>query len=122
MVACQIGLVGDNPYVTAVVNEATPGHLAVVEGALQAHLGVGLDLAVLGSIRSVLASILSAAVRLGRLSPLAAQRIQHRNIDLITKVAAAACVQPLDCVSSTAVQVDIAGMQHEVRQQRFFAS
>ncbi|WP_445166501.1 urease accessory protein UreF [Mycolicibacterium sp. Dal123E01] len=120
--AGQIGLVGDHPYVTALVGGATPGHLAVVEGALQAWLGVDLHLAVLGSTRSVLASILSAAVRLGRLSSLAAQRIQHQNIDLITEVAAAACIRPLDDMSSTAAQIDIAGMQHEVRRQRLFAS
>lgn len=120
--ARQIGLVGDEPYFTAVLAGTTPGHLAVVEGALQSGLGIDLQLAVLGSTRSVLASILSAAVRLGRLSSLAAQRIAYRNIGLISEVAAAACVRPLDDVSSTAVQIDIAGMQHEVRRQRLFAS
>jgi len=120
--ARHIGLVPDHPYVTAVATGTTSGHLAVVEGALQAWLGVDLQLAVLGSARSVVASILSAAVRLGRLSSLAAQRIQYGNIDLIAEVTEAACIRPLDDMSSTAAQIDIAGMQHEVRRHRLFAS
>jgi urease accessory protein len=105
-----------------VITGTTAAHLAVVEGAVQAHVGVDLHLAVLGSTRAALASVLSAAVRLGRLGPLTAQRIQHRNVDRITEVAAAACARDLDDLSSTAIQLDIAGMQHEVRRQRLFAS
>ena len=69
--AQRAGLADRCPYLTAVTDEVTPGHGAVVEGALQARLGVPLRLAVLGSMRSMLSSMLSPAVRLGRLGTLA---------------------------------------------------
>jgi urease accessory protein len=120
--AREIGLCDSASYVAAVVAGDAVGNLAVVEGALQAAIGVTVHTAVLGSLRSALSSVLSAAVRLGRLSPLAAQRIQVRHVGAVVAMASEACVRPLDQTSSTAVQLDISGMRHETRLQRSFAS
>lgn len=121
-VARHIGMAGDDQYLEAVVNGSAIGHLAVVEGGLQARIGIDVDSAVLGSARAAFASMLSAAVRLGRLRPMAAQRIQLRHVAVLVELTSQACARSIDDIASTAVQFDIAGMQHETRRQRLFAS
>ena len=120
--AQQVGLCPSEGYVGAVVAGSTPGNLALVEGAIQASLGVDVHTAVLGSLRSALAAVLSAAVRLGRLGPLDAQRIQVRNAPAAVRLAEAACARSLDDLCSTTMHLEIAGMRHESRAQRLFAS
>jgi urease accessory protein len=120
--AQQVGLCADNAYLAAVISGATAGNLAVVEGAVQAQIGVTVETAVLGSLRSSMSSVLSAAVRLGRLGPLEAQRIQVRSVDAVVTLAAEACARPISEITSTTVQLEISGMRHESRQQRLFAS
>ncbi|MDF2824600.1 MAG: ureF2 [Mycobacterium sp.] len=120
--AQEIGLAGDDRYLAAVVAQTTAGHCAVVEGALQARLGIPLQLAVAGSIRSMLAGLLSVAVRTGRLGPLRSQRIQHRNVAAITKLAREAAERDLGDLSSTAPTFEISGMCHETRTARLFAT
>ena len=56
----------------------TDGNLAVVEGALAAALGLSEEEAVLVELRCAATSLLSAAVRLGRLSAFRAQAIVRR--------------------------------------------
>lgn len=116
------GLAVDSDYLMAVLSGETPGHNAVVEGALQAHLGIALDTAVMGSVRTQLASMLSAAVRLGRLGPLSSQRIQARSIARIVDLAEQACLRDTDDVWSTAAAMEISGMRHEIRTARLFAT
>ena len=116
----ELGLAGDSAYLDAVLAGHTPGHCAVVEGAVQAGLGIGLHTAVLGSLRAMLASLLSAAVRLGRLGALAGQRAQVRAVDLVVDLAEQACDRPIDEVFSTAPALDISGMRHETRTTRLF--
>ena len=118
----QIGLCACDGYIAAVVSGDAAGNLAVAEGAAQALIGGTVQTAVLGSMRSALSSVLSAAVRLGRLGPLEAQRIQVRNVDLMVTLAAEACSRPVPEISSTAGELEIAGMRHESRTQRSFAS
>ncbi|MET0897492.1 MAG: urease accessory UreF family protein [Mycobacterium sp.] len=120
--AREVGLCDGDGYIAAVVAGDAAGNLAVVEGALQAHIGVSAHTAAVGSLRSALASVLSAAVRLGRLSPLAAQRIQIRHVGAVVALAAESCARPIDDLHSAAIQLDIAGMCHESRTQRSFAS
>ncbi|ANE79254.1 urease accessory protein UreF [Mycobacterium adipatum] len=120
--ACDIGIAEQHPYLRAVLAGSTPGHAAVVDGVVQAHLGVTEQLAVLGSLRSLMASMLSAAVRLGRLGPLQSQRIQLRNAASMTRVAASACERPLSELSSLSPALEISGMRHEQRTSRLFAT
>jgi urease accessory protein len=118
----RIGLVDGDPYLAAARTGTSAGHAAVVEGALQAHLGVTLHTAVLGSLRSMSAAMLSAAIRLGRLGPLQAQRIQVRNVATVVELAHRACRRSLNDLSSTAPALEISGMRHETRTARLFAT
>lgn len=120
--ACEIGLAVGQPYFTMVLDGTTPGHAAVVDGVVQAQLGVSLETAVLGSLRSMMASMLSAAVRLGRLGPLQSQRIQLRSAPMMVRLAQHACERQLYDLSSTAPALDISGMRHEARTSRLFAT
>lgn len=120
--ARHTGLAAQHPYLDAVLEGATPGHGAVVEGALQAALGIPMHLAALGSIRSVMASMLSAAVRLGRLGPLRSQGIQAGTAALVADLARAACTREVADVWSVAPALEISGMRHETRASRLFAT
>jgi urease accessory protein len=120
--ACEIGVAEQHPYLRAVLAGSTPGHAAVVDGVVQAHLGVSEQLAVLGSLRSLMASVLSAAVRLGRLGPLQSQRIQLRTAATMTRAAELACERPLSELSSLSPALEISGMCHEERTSRLFAT
>jgi urease accessory protein len=120
--AWQIGLVDGNPYFASVRACTTAGHAAVVEGALQAHIGVGVHLAVLGSLRSMFASMLSVAVRLGRLGPMQSQRIQVRHVATVVDLMQDACCRSLDDLSGTAPAIEISGMRHETHTARLFAT
>ncbi len=120
--AVDVGIAGSHQYLLGVCDGATAGHSAVVDGVVQAQLGVPQHLAVLGSLRSMTASMLSAAVRLGRLGPLQSQRIQFRSIDLTVTLSREACVRPLSDLSGTAPGLEISGMRHEERTSRLFAT
>ncbi|BBY75411.1 urease accessory protein UreF [Mycolicibacterium parafortuitum] len=120
--ARRAGLVRDCEYLDRVVDGNAPGHCAVVEGALQAHLGVPVHIAVLGSMRSVMASMLSAAIRLGRLGPLHSQRIQTGTAPALVALARAAVARPLEDLCSAAPALEIGGMRHETRTARLFTT
>ncbi len=120
--ACEVGIGDRHPYLLAVLTDSTPGHAAVVDGVVQAALGVTEELAVLGSLRSMLGSMLSAAVRLGRLGPLQSQRIQLRTAAAVAALARQACARPLEDLCSVAPALEISGMRHEQRSLRLFAT
>ncbi|ANI41981.1 urease accessory protein UreF [Mycolicibacterium vaccae] len=121
-VSRQTGLAADDRYLDAVIDGLTPGHCAVVEGALQASLGIPVRVAVLGSMRSMMASMLSAAIRLGRLGPLHSQRIQARSVPCLVDLARQACERDLDDMWSVAPTLEISGMRHETRTSRLFTT
>ncbi|MGE2836930.1 urease accessory protein UreF [Mycobacterium sp. SMC-4] len=120
--AGHVGLADGSRYLASVRDGATPGHSAVVDGALQAALGIPQHTSVLGSIRSMLATMLSAAVRLGRLGPLQSQRIQAGAAAELVELAEQACRRDVDDVWSTAPALEISGMRHETRTGRLFAT
>lgn len=120
--ATEIGMIERDPYIAGVISGAHPGHSAVIDGVVQARLGISQQLAVLGSLQSMMASLLSAAVRLGRLGPLQSQRIQLRGAELTVQLSKEACKRPLDELSSTTPALEISGMRHEERTARLFAT
>ncbi|WP_019511156.1 MULTISPECIES: urease accessory UreF family protein [Mycobacteriaceae] len=120
--AVDIGIGQRHPYLLAVATGAVPGHAAVVDGVVQALLGIPREVAVIGVLRSMMASLLSAAVRLGRLGPLQSQRIQLRNAEAMAVLAHAACERPLSELSSVSPALEISGMRHEERTSRLFAT
>lgn len=120
--ATEIGMVDNDPYIAGVISGTFPGHAAVVDGAIQSRLGIPQQLAVLGSMQSMMAALLSAAVRLGRLGPLQSQRIQLRAAELAVQLSKEACERPLHELSSTTPALEISGMRHEERTSRLFAT
>ena len=110
-------------YATAVAGKVTPGHLAVISGALAAAMGVSRENAVLAELRGVATMILSAAVRLDVLSATAAQGMM---VALSTQIIAAAEIalvtRPDEMEGGAAVGLDIATMRHAREHGRLFAT
>jgi urease accessory protein len=110
------------PYAATVRRGESDGNLAVVEGALAAALGIPIETAVLIELRGNAAALLSACVRLGRLSALRAQAIQHRLAPaLLTATDESLRLDPAD-MSSSAVELEISALAHSRRDARLFVT
>lgn len=120
LVAQQVGV--DAAYLDAVMRRDAAGNLAVVEAVAQRELGIGRLEATLGSIRSGYAGVLSAAVRLGRLGPVRAQRelliARHEMVEM----ARLALATPLDDMHSTIPELEIWAIRHETASGRMFTT
>jgi urease accessory protein len=109
-------------YASAVTSGLSDGNLAVVEGALAAALGIPIETAVLLELRGQVAALLSACVRLGRLSALRAQAIQHRLAPALLAAAEEALrLDPAD-MRSTAIELEIVALAHPRRDARLFVT
>lgn len=98
----------------------TDGNLAVVEGALAAALGLTEREAVLLELRATAAALLSAAVRLGRLSALRAQFVM-RGLDPALSAAAADAL--LDGpLRSTLPELELYSLAHRRATARLFVT
>ena len=109
-------------FLGAVLAHETPGHQAVVEAAVHRHLGIGARLAVLGFLRGTLAGLLSAAVRLGRLGSLRAQRALLAEAGHLAELAADAEAAALDDAWATVPELEIHAMRHETATARLFTT
>lgn len=107
-------------HVTATAQAAVP-HLAVVQGYLWQGLGMNEMEARAVSAHSVCVSASSAAVRLGLVGHLDAQRVLMRMQPLIAE----ALAQPapaFDAWASSVIATDIAAMRHGLHDARMFAN
>ena len=115
-----------DPYLRAVASREAHGHIAVTEAVLAGLLGIPRRLLILGILRSAYSQLLSAAVRLGRASPLWAQRRLKEDHGLIVELAAEVPTyrhgDALPDLSSTAVELEIYAMRHESSTTRLFAT
>lgn len=110
------------PFLGAVTGGRADGNLAVVEAVVQRELGIGRLDAALGSIRSGYAGVLSAAVRLGRLGPIRAQRAMLDARRHMVEMARLALATPLDDMHSTTPELEIWAMRHETASGRMFTT
>ncbi len=94
-------------------NGETDGNLPVVEGAIAAALGVQRDEAVLIELRGATAQLLSAAVRLGKLSATQAQEAHRELAPTLLRVATEALELPISAMRSTVPELDIYSLRHE---------
>lgn len=101
---------------------ATDGNLAVVEGALAASLRLSCREAVLLELRSAAAALLSAAVRLGRLTATQAQAALRRCEPVIVAAADAALEQPAEAMRSSALELEVHALRHGRAEGRLFAT
>lgn len=99
---------------------ATDGNLAVVEGALTKALGLEREEAVLVELRGVTAQLLSAAVRLGKLSATRAQEAQRELEPAILEAATHALELPITMMRSTVPELDIYSLRHEHAEASLF--
>jgi urease accessory protein len=110
-------------YVAAVADKATPGHLAVVSGAISAAAGVSRAHAVLTEMRGVAAMILSAAVRLDVLPSRASQdMLAALSPEIIAAAGIAMQTIQQDMECSAAAGLEIAAMRHARHDGRLFAT
>jgi urease accessory protein len=107
-------------YCEAVRSGAADGNLAVVEGALAAALGVPRAWAVLIELRGCAAGLLSAAVRLGRLSAVRAQQLLAESEDVIILASRDALSRSVDEMCSSAIELETYAMRHERADSRLF--
>jgi urease accessory protein len=109
-------------FAAAVVAGESDGHVAVVHGSLARALDVSTEDAVLLELRGFAAGMLSAAVRLGRLSALRAQALQRRLAPALEAAAVEALRLRLDEAHSSAIELELASLGHRRRQPRLFVS
>jgi len=98
----------------------TDGNLALAHGIAARALGLPAREAVLVELRGMVSGMLAACVRLGRLSPSNAQVMQARLGGAIGKGAEQALSLPLAGMHSSTPELEIAGMEHERADGRFF--
>lgn len=110
-------------YAAEVAARQTPGHLAVVSGAVSAAAGIRREDAVLAEMRGLAAMILSAAVRLD-IVPAAAS--QGMLADLAPEIIGAAEIalrtEPDEMECSSAAGLEIAAMRYARDDGRLFAT
>jgi len=112
----------DEEFLARVTAGETPGNLAVVEGVVHRALSIDLPRAVVGHLRSACSGMLSAAVRLGRLGPLEAQRRIFAAAPVLAQLARTAAGTPLDDIAAVTPQLDVYAMRHETTAARLFST
>jgi len=106
----------------AVRTGALRGHLAPTFGAVLAALAVPAPRALALHLHLVLRTVLSAAVRLGRIGPHEAQRLQRGAAPLCDEVLAACGALEVDDLAQSAPVWEVAGTLHDTLYSRLFQS
>jgi urease accessory protein len=120
--ACIYTLLRSGPLEAAVRAGRLHGHLAPLQGAACRALGLSVEDAETLVLHTATRGLLSAAVRLGRLGPLEAQRVQHGLAPTLEAARAAARRLTLDDVAQTAPLADLAANLHDELYSRLFQS
>ncbi len=107
---------------TRVTERATPGNLAVVEGALARAMQIPVEIAVLLSLRGAAADMIAAAVRLGRLSPSTAQVTLTALSGALDRGTGIAMATSWEQAHSTTPEMEICQLSQTRGSVRFFAS
>lgn len=100
----------------------TDGNLAVVEGTLARAMGLSTLDAVLVELRSSAAALLSAAVRLGAMSPTIAQTIIAQLTPALTTAGELASALGSDELRSTTPELELYALAHSRTEGRLFAT
>jgi urease accessory protein len=106
----------------AVAQRQTPGNLVVVEGAVARALGLSCRDVVLLELRGYVTGLLSSAVRLGRSTAFAAQRLTASLAPALERAAAIAQETPLDRLATGALELEIHAMRHQRTVAKTFAT
>ncbi len=121
MVHQRLGTRGADGYKRRVMAGETPGHSPVVQGMLWSHVGVPAAMIGPLSAHGLCTALLGAALRLGIIGHVDAQRILSRSGPVIAGVLEQ---EPpsIDRIGAFAPQAEIAMMRHEISDSRLFAN
>ncbi len=117
----RLGTPGARPFKEAVDLGDAQGHLPVVQGLVLAGIGLDRPSALAVSAYGMAQSFCTAAIRLGLISHLDAQRSLADARSTLAK-AVAAPMPPLDDIHSFTPLADIAAMRHLDQSQRLFSN
>ena len=120
-VHAKLGTARAQDYLELVRAGGGLGHFAVMQGFLWGNRGISLDRAVLLSAHVLSIGILGAAVRIGTIGHVGAQRILTQLQPTIGRLATSAPLS-LDEIHSFMPQTEIASMRHEIAPTRQFAN
>lgn len=109
-------------YLSRVVRGESDGNIGIVMGSVAANLNLGCTEAVLIELRDSVASLFSAAIRLGKISALKAQIGLKSCESTIITACESALVSSAESMYSTAPQMEIHSMLHEHADVRMFRS
>ncbi len=98
------------------------GNLAVVEGTLSHALDITLEEAVLLELRGTSAALLSAALRLGRISATQAQLVAASLVPALSEGVDIALALTTESMRAVAPELDVAAIRHKTRDARVFAT
>lgn len=116
-----LGTPGAAAYQQHVLARATPGHLPVLQGLLWQQLGMQLEHCQLAAAHGLCTGLVSAAVRLGVMGHVDAQRVLTDIQPLLLQLLAQAPLA-LDDASGFTPMAEIAVMRHETQDLRLFAN
>lgn len=114
-----LGTVNAEAYRALVKGDRAPGHLAAVQGLVWRGAGLALDLAQAASAHALSVGFLGAALRLGIVGHLEAQRILTALRPALARLLAE---PPPASIGAYAPGADIAAMRHEMQEVRLFAN
>jgi urease accessory protein len=107
-------------YCEAVRSGKADGNLAVVEGTLAGAMKLPIAWAVMIELRGSAAGLLSAAVRLGRLSATRAQQLLSECELVIARAAGEAMSCSVEDMCSSAIELEIHAMRHARADSKLF--
>lgn len=120
-VHAELGLAAAAAYLAHVRSGRAPGHLPVVQGWVWQARGLAIDAAEAMAGFGLSTAVAGAAIRLGRIGHLDAQRLLGRlHATLLATLATPS--PPLDELWSGTPALDIASLRHEPRTARLFAN
>ena len=120
-VHAALGTAAAGDYLVRVNAGQAPAHAAVIQGLVWRHLGLPLEHAEVASLHGLCTGLASAALRLGVLGHVDAQRVLAGLQSVLTQVLAAEVPEPEDA-SSFIPMAEIAVMRHETQDLRLFAN
>ena len=109
-------------YEAMIIAGRATGHIAVVQGMVWGGLGLDATAAMLLSAHQLSTGLLGAAIRLGIVGHVDAQRILVRAHGVAAAVLEAESVPCLDRLSVFAPEAEIAVMRHETTISRLFSN
>lgn len=116
-----LGTADAGVYQRHVLNGETPGHLPVVQGLLWQRLGMDIGHSQLAGAHALCTGLVSAAVRLGVMGHIDAQRVLTDIQPLLLAVLAQPVPDIADACGFTPM-AEIAVMRHETQDLRLFAN